>query len=155
VALRAIVAVLIVGHVFLLIADVGGKRFTVSGISDLPTTGQTGIVNQMESIAAGVPDEAIVMADEVTGFVLPAFSGKVTAVRRDTFGVDDIEARVADRDEFFAQTTTPSRRVELLTDYRATLILFAPEDVGEVVSADLEAMGRVIVATPFFTLVSP
>lgn len=155
VALRAVVGVLIVGHVFLLIADVGGKRLTVSGISDLPTTGETGIVNQMEDIASVVPDEAIVMADDITGFVLPAFSGKVTAVDRDTFGVDDVAARVADRDEFFAETTMPSRRVELLTNYGATFILFAPEDVGKVVSADLEAMGLVTVTTPFFTLVTP
>jgi hypothetical protein len=155
VVLRAIAAALIVGHVFLLAVDFGGRRITVSGISELPNSGQTGIVNQMEDIATAVPDDAIVMADDLTGFVLPAFSGKVAATRRDTFGVDDAEIRVADAGEFFAAATSRQRRADLLDAYGATLILFAPEKAGEEVTADLLAMGRVAVATPFFTLVAP
>jgi hypothetical protein len=155
VALRVTAAVLIVGHVFLLAVDFGGRRITLSGISELPNSGRAGIVNQMEDIAAAVPDDAIVMADDLTGFVLPGFSGKVTAVRRAPFGVDDIETRVADADEFFTSSTSPQRRAELLEAYGATLILFAPENAGDELTAQLEAMGRVTVATPFFTLVAP
>ncbi len=154
-ALRLGAAALILGHALITITDVRGDRIELTGIRVVANYGAIGMVNQMEDIALAVPDDAVVVADPTTRWMLPAFSGKVISVSRDYFGVDSATARLADTDEFFSEAVTQQRRGELLATYGSELILFAPENVGDKVTADLEALGEVTVATPFFTLVTP
>jgi len=154
-AARMGVVLLIAGHVVITMFDVGGWRLNLSGVTVIANRGESNIVPQMEAITTFVPNDAIVMADESTRWMMPAFSGKVVGVGRDYFGVADAEQRLADAEYFFTTAATPQQRRELLATYDADFILFAPELTKPELIAELEGMGEIAAETLFFVLVTP
>jgi hypothetical protein len=102
------------------------------------------VMRQFSELAALIPADAIVMADDDAALPQPAFKAKLVSHPRAL--VADSPARLAAVERFFAAGTTAAERRALLARYRASYVVMLPAETG--IAADdvaaIERLGRVI-----------
>lgn len=101
----------------------------------------------LSGLETRVPDDAIVMTDQLTGLEVPAWGPKVVAWEYAMpFVADAVERRTA-VDQFFAARTDTAARQAILAHWCATWIVIVPERlerVGGAEMAQLLELGQIV-----------
>jgi len=122
----------------LAVAEINGDHLSADGNyypSHHPAPWQqpadSALIQQYRSLASHLDQNAIVLARKRTGWPLPSFRGKVTALYHPNPLVTNRDARHHSIRVFFSEASSDEQRRAVLSDYSATHILFDRNEVDE------------------------
>ncbi len=124
---RALRAILVATPVMV----VAGVAWNFQAAFARMVTGNEDVESRFECVQRHVGADSLVLADLTTSGMLPAFAGKVVAVRNALPFVPDAARRREDLDRFFAVGAPPEERRSILERYRPQFLLFDRENLSE------------------------
>lgn len=122
----------------LAVAEINGSHLSADG-NYIPyhhpaawqNNGDSALIKQYRSLASHLDKNAIVLARRRTGWPLPSFRGKVTALFHPNPLVTDRAARNQAIAVLFSEASSDDQRRAVVTAYSATHILFDRNEVSE------------------------